>query len=199
MLFRSDAFWTDAVVAEYLIRMLYNNDIYIAGDATTASADINFAVSDRKPQLLAAINATLDALPQNDMKRITSRWGLGDHFVADRTPLVLTQQELNWIENHKKIKVLLAASYAPLSFYDQNNRLQGLTADLLSILGQRTGLEIEIVRSDSVTDMLKQLEDNQADLIAALSIGDLRLAPSQYTRPYTVSPFVAIKIGRAHV
>lgn len=189
---QADAFWTDAIVAEYLIRMLYNNDIYIAGDATTASADINFAVSDRKPQLLAAINDTLDALPQNDMKRITSRWGLGDHFVADRTPLALNPQELTWIEQHKKIKVLLAASYAPLSFYDQNNQLQGLTADLLGILAQRTGLEIEIVRADSVTDMLRQLEDNQADLIGALSIGGLRLSPSQYTRPYTVSPFVAI-------
>lgn len=189
---QSDAIWIDAIVAEYLIRMLYNNDIYIAGSATGASADINFAVSDRKPQLLAAINDTLNALPQNDMKRITGRWGLGDYFVADRTPLALTPEELVWIESHKKIKVLLAASYAPLSFYDQNNRLQGLTADLLAILSQRTGLEIDIIRSESVSDMLKQLEDNQADLIAALSIGDLRLKPSQYTRPYTVSPFVAI-------
>ncbi|AIB38771.1 transporter substrate-binding domain-containing protein [Pseudomonas simiae] len=189
---QADAFLTDAVVGEYLIRVLYNNDIYIAGDATTTSADINFAVSDRKPQLLAAINDTLNALPQNDMKRITSRWGLGDHFVADRSPLELTSEELTWIENHKKIKVVLAASYAPLSFYDQNNRLQGLTADLLAILAQRTGLEIDVVRSDSVSNMLKRLEDNQVDLIAALSIGDLRLNPSQYTRPYTVSPFVVI-------
>ncbi|WP_161904364.1 transporter substrate-binding domain-containing protein [Pseudomonas sp. L13] len=189
---QSDAFWTDAIVAEYLIRMLYNNDIYIASEATETSADINFAVSDRKPQLLAAINDTLDALPQNDMKRMTSRWGLADHFVADRTPLELSQEELTWIEQHKKIKVVLAASYAPLSFYDQNNKLQGLTADLLTILAQRTGLEIEILRSDSVSDMIKQLQNNQADLIAALSIGDLRLDPLQYTRPYTISPFVVV-------
>ncbi len=189
---KADAFWADAIVAEYLIRMLYNNDLYITGDVTTTSADINFAVSDRKPQLLAAINDTLDALPQNDMKRITSRWGLGDHFVADRTPLALNPEELAWIESHKKIKVLLASSYAPLSFYDQNNKLQGLTADLIAIVSQRTGLQIEIVRSDSVLDMLKQLEENQANLIAALSIGDLRLNQEQYTRPYTVSPFVVI-------
>lgn len=196
---QSDAFWTDAIVAEYLIRMLYNNDIYIASEAMDASADINFAVSDRKPQLLAAINDTLDALPQNDMKRITSRWGLGEHFVADRTPLALSPEELIWIKNHQKIKVLLAASYAPLSFYDQNNQLQGLTADLLGVLAKRTGLEIEIVRSDSVADMLKQLEDNQADLIGALGIGDLRLTPSQYTRPYTVSPFVALTQRQHHI
>lgn len=189
---QADAFWTDNIVAEYLIRMLYSNDIYIVGDATTMSADINFAVSDRKPLLLATINDTLNALPQNDMKRITSRWGLGDHFVADRSPLQLNQEELAWIQAHKKIKVLLAASYAPLSFYDQNNKLQGLTADLLTILAQRTGLELEIVRSDSVSDMLNRLKDNDADLIAALSIGDLRLDPWQYTRPYTVSPFVVI-------
>ena len=83
--------------------------------------------------------------------------------MADRTPLELNQEELAWIENHKKIKVLLAASYAPLSFYDQNNKLQGLTADLLTILAQRTGLEVQILRSDSVSDMINRLEANQAD------------------------------------
>lgn len=187
---QADAFWTDAIVAEYLIRVLYNNDIYIADDTVTTSADINFAVSDRKPQLLAAINDTLNALSQNDMKRITSRWGLSDNFVADRAPLELTPNEQAWIEGHKKIKVVLASSYAPLSFYDQNNRLKGLTADLLAIISERTGLQTEIVRTDDVSEMLKQLKDNRVDLIAALSIGDLRLNPEQYTRPYTVSPFV---------
>ena len=63
---QSDAFWADAIVAEYLIRMLYNNDIYIAGDATTTSADINFAVSDRKPQLLPR-STTLSCPASNHM------------------------------------------------------------------------------------------------------------------------------------
>lgn len=189
---QADALWTDAITAEFLIRLLYSNDVYISGDALSPSADINFAVSDRKPQLLAAINTTLDAIPPIDMMRITTRWGLSNNFVVDEPPLNLDAQETAWLAAHRKIRVLVAGSYAPLTFFDDHDRLQGLSADLLKIVQRRTGLELEIIRSNSVPNMLKQLKDKEADLIAALSIGDLRLSPEQYTRPYLISPFVVV-------
>lgn len=189
---QADAFWTDAITAEFLIRLLYSNDVYISGAALSTSADINFAVSDRKPQLLAAINSTLDAIPPADMMRITMRWGLSNDFVVDEPPLNLDPTETAWLAAHPKIKVLVAGSYAPLTFFDDRDQLQGLSADLLKIVQQRTGLQLEFVRSGSVPDMLKMLQSNQVDLIAALTIGDLRLNARQYTRPYLISPFVVI-------
>ncbi|MGY2400975.1 transporter substrate-binding domain-containing protein [Pseudomonas sp. SDO5271_S396] len=190
---QADAMWMDAITAEFMIRLLYNNDIYIAGSALPrVSADINFAVSDRQPQLLTAINTTLDAIPPLDMMRITTRWGLSNNFVVDQPPLDLDAAETAWLANHKEIKVLVAGAYAPLTFFDDHDGFQGLSADLLKIVGQRTGLKIEIVRSNSITAMLKQLQDNQADLIAALSIGEARLKPEQFTRPYLINPFVLV-------
>ncbi|NCE88459.1 transporter substrate-binding domain-containing protein [Pseudomonas sp. Q1] len=189
---QADAFWTDEITARYLIRLLYSNDVYIAGDALPTSADINFAVSERKPQLLAAINSTLEAIPVSDRIRITTRWGLTNNFVVDAPPLDLDASETAWLVAHKKVRVLVAGSYAPLTFFDDHDQLQGMSADLLKIIQQRTGLEFEVVRSNSVANMLKQLQGKQADLIAALSIGNMRLSPEQYTRPYLVSPFVII-------
>jgi two-component system sensor histidine kinase EvgS len=189
---QADALWTDAITAEFIIRLLYANDLYIAGEALNTSADINFAVSDRQPQLLAAINRTLDSIPASDMMRITTRWGLSNTFVVDQPPLNLTSTEIAWIAQHPKIKVLVAGSYAPLTFFDAHEQLQGLSADLMKIIGQRTGLELEIVSNSSILSMLSQLKNKQADLIAALSIGDLRLKPEQYSRPYLISPFVVV-------
>lgn len=189
---QADAFWTDAITAEFLIRLMYSNDVYISGDAVSTSADINFAVSDRKPQLLAAINSTLDAIPPIDMMRITTLWGLSNNFVVEQPPLNLSAAEKDWLASHRKIKVLVASSYAPLTFFDDHDRLQGLSVDLLKLVQQRTGLELEVIRRNSVPGMLKQLQEKQADLIVALSIGDYRLAPEQYTRPYLISPFVLV-------
>ena len=190
---QADALWTDAITAEFLIRLLYSNDVYIYGDARpAASADINFAVSDRKPLLLSAINTTLDAIPPVDMMRITTRWGLSNNFVVDQPPLNLNATETAWLAAHKKIKILVAGSYAPLTFFDDLDRFQGLSADLLKIVRERTGLEMEITRSNNVASMVKQLEDKQADLIAALSIGEARVSNEQYTRPYLISPFVLV-------
>ncbi|AZF49631.1 transporter substrate-binding domain-containing protein [Pseudomonas sp. R2-7-07] len=189
---QADAFWTDAITAEFLIRLLYSNDVYISGDALSTSADINFAVSDRQPQLLAAINSALDAISPADMMRITTRWGLSNNFVVEQPPLNLDAEQTAWLAAHRKVKVLVAGSYAPLTFFDDQDRLQGLGADLLKIVSQRTGLEFEIIGGNSLPNMIKQLEEGQAELIAAVSIGDLRLSPEQYTRPYLISPFVAV-------
>lgn len=190
---QADAMWMDAVTAEFMVRLLYNNDVYISGDALPqASANINFAVSDRQPQLLKAINTTLDAIPPLDMMRITTRWGLSNNFVVDQPPLELDAAETAWLAAHKKIKVLVAGAYAPLTFFDDHDAFQGLSADLLKIVGQRTGLKMEVVRSNSISTMLKQLTETEADVIAALSIGELRLKPEQYTRPYLISPFVLV-------
>jgi two-component system sensor histidine kinase EvgS len=189
---QADAFWIDAITAEFLIRLLYSNDIYISGDALSTSADINFAVSDRKPQLLAAINATLDAIPATDMIRITTRWGLRNDFVVNKPPLDLTTAERKWLATHPKIRVLVAGSYAPVIFFDEHDQLQGLSADLLKVVQKRTGLQLEIIQGSSISSMLQQLNDKQADIIAALSIGDLRLSVDQYTRPYLITPFVVV-------
>lgn len=189
---QADALWTDAITAEFLIRLLYNNKVYISNDAVSALANINFAVSNRQPELTAAINQTLDAISPIDKMRITAHWGLSNHFLFYQPPLRLDANETAWLEAHRKIRVLVAGSYAPMTFFDGQNQLQGLSSDVLRILQQRTGMELEIIHSNSIPAMLKQLQDGEADLIAALSIGDLRLPAEQFTRPYLISPFVVV-------
>ncbi|KAF1007803.1 MAG: Virulence sensor protein BvgS [Pseudomonas fluorescens] len=190
---QADAMWMDAITAEFMIRLLYNNDVYISGDALPhVSAHINFAVSDRQPQLLKAINTTLDAIPPLDMMRITTRWGLSNNFVVEQPPLDLDAAETAWLASHREIRILVAGAYAPLTFFDDHDEFKGLSADVLKIISQRTGLKLQIVRSNSISAMLKQLDDRQADMIAALSIGEARLKPEQYTRPYLINPFVLV-------
>lgn len=190
---QADAFFTDAITAEFLISRYHQNDVYIAGDALGPNgANINFAVSEQQPHLLDAINTSLSAIPLAGMLRITNRWGLSNQFVIPRESLSLSPEQLTWIKAHPKLKVLVAGSYAPLTFFDDQDRLQGLSADLLKLIERRTGLEFEIVRSNGVHDMVSKLRSSQADLIAAVSIGDFRLNKDQYTRPYLVSPFVVV-------
>ncbi|MDY7536389.1 transporter substrate-binding domain-containing protein [Pseudomonas sp. Bout1] len=188
-----DAVRTNAITAEYLISRFYRNELVIAGNAVAPNiADINFSVSVHAPQLLSAINQTLAAIPVAGMLRITSRWGLSNNFVIAHTSLNLSPQQKAWISAHPTAKVMVAGSYAPLTFFDERDRLQGLTADLLRLITRRTGLEFELVRSKGIGDMVERLEHHQADLIAAVSIGDFRLSRDQYTRPYLISPFVVV-------
>lgn len=188
-----DAFRTNAVTAEFLLSSYYRNDLYIVDDpAARNEADINFAVNARQPLLLEAINQSLAAIPLAEMLRIASTWALTSNFVIARKSLELTPEQRAWIVEHPKPKVVVVDAYAPLTFFDDKNRLNGLSVDMLKLIERLTGLEFEVVRSNSINDMLKKLQDRDVDLIAALSIGDFRLQPNQYTRPYLISPFVVV-------
>ncbi|MCY7261886.1 transporter substrate-binding domain-containing protein [Pseudomonas protegens] len=188
-----DAVRTNAVTAEFLLSSFYRNDLFITADPNAGSvADINFAVNAKSPLLLEAVNQSLAAIPVADMLRITSNWALSNNFVIAPKSLDLSPEQAAWIAEHPKLKVVVADAYAPLTFFDEKNRLNGLSADMLRLVERLTGLEFEVVRSDSVSDMVKRLQDGKVDLIAALSIGDFRLEPNQYTRPYMISPFVVV-------
>lgn len=188
-----DAFRTNAVTAEFLLSNFTSSNFYIADDKSGPRvADINFAVSTQQPQLLEAINQSLMAIPVADMLRITANWGLSNNFIIARKTLNLTDEQRAWIAEHPRLKVVVAGSYAPLTFFDDNNRFSGLSADMLKLIKRLTGLEFEVVRSDSISDMIVKLQDRKVDLIASLSISDFRLERSQYTRPYLITPFVVV-------
>lgn len=188
-----DAFRTNAVTAEFLLSSYYRNELYIVDDSAASNgADINFAINARQPLLLEAINQSLTAIPLAEMLRITSTWALKSDFVIARKSLELTPEQKTWIKEHPKLKVVVTDANAPLTFYDEKNRLNGLSVDMLKLIERLTGLQFEVIRSDSSSDMVKKLQDRDVDLIAALSIGDYQLKPIQYTRPYLISPFVLV-------
>lgn len=188
-----EALRTNAVTAEFLISRFYRNKLFIVGNAASPNiADINFAVSVRSPELLNAINQSQAAFPVAGMLRITSRWGLSNNYVIVHKSLDLSLEQRAWIAAHPKVRVLVAGSYAPLTFFDERDRLQGLSADVLKRITRVSGLEFELVRSSGSDDMVEQLEHHKADMIAALSIGDFRLSQDRYTRPYLVSPLVVV-------
>lgn len=188
-----DAFRTNAVTAEFLLSSFTSSNFFIADDNEAPRvADINFAVSAQQPRLLDAINQSLMAIPVADMLRITANWGLSNNFIIARKSLTLSDEQRAWIAEHPKLKVVVAGSYAPLTFFDEKNRFNGLSADMLKSITRSTGLEFEVVRSDSINDMVAKLQDRKVDLIAALSISDFRLERNQYTRPYLITPFVVV-------
>lgn len=188
----ADAFYSDSVTAEYKIRELYANEAYISATDLQTPANYSFAISNRKPLLLEVINATIDAITTDDMITIATYWGLGRHFVVSPSPLNLTEAEARWISNHPTIKVVVAGTYAPLTFFDARNHLQGLGADFLKYIEKRTGIQMEIIRNDDGSSQLLALANHQANLAAAINIGSVEMDANQLTRPYLTSPFVII-------
>ena len=61
------------------------------------------------------------------------------------TSLELTPKEKQWLVNHPEITITSAPDAPPINFFDANNRLSGIAADYLALIGEKLGIKFAVV------------------------------------------------------
>lgn len=189
---QADVFLGDTISTNYMINKGYLNNIRMANFGKHEAHGFSFAVHKDNPQLLGIINAMLVAIPASERENIAKRWSAGSDMLLTDQKLQLTDSEERWLAQHPVVRVVVNEAYAPLTFFDSDGNFRGVTADLLELIRLRTGLRFDIRRSRSDSEMIKQIEDHQADLIAALLPSAQREKTLNFTRPYLQNSFVLL-------
>lgn len=189
---QADVFLGDAISTRYLINNGYLNNIRIASLGRHEADGFGFAVRSDAPRLLEIVNRVLQDIPAETRNEIARRWSAGsDPGLGDRQ-LQFTAREQAWITAHRQVRVVVDEHDAPLSFFDSAGNLRGVTADLLDMIRLRTGLQFIIQRSSSREDMLRRVEQGQADLIGAVLPSQTLAERLAFSRPYLENSFVLV-------
>ncbi|WP_050476252.1 transporter substrate-binding domain-containing protein [Herbaspirillum rhizosphaerae] len=189
---QADMFLGNAIAANYLISKSYYNNLQLGNFSPLPAGSLRFVLRKEDRNLLRSINTVLAAIPGEESNQILSRWSLGSEVYLSNTRLTLTPREQRWLEQHPKVPVLVDGLYAPLTFFDQDGKFNGITADILRLIRMRTGLEFEAVRTDSAADAVDLLRTGKQYVIGALSISEQRQKDIDFTRPYMINPFVLV-------
>ncbi|VVN04021.1 Virulence sensor protein BvgS [Pseudomonas fluorescens] len=189
---QADVFLGDTISTHYMMNKGYLNNIRMANFGKHEAHGFSFAVHRNNPQLLAIINAMLLAIPANQREDIIRRWSAGSEILLTDQKLQLTEAEERWLAQHPVVRVVVNEAYAPLTFFDSDGNFRGVTADLLELIRLRTGLRFVIRRSRSTREMIEQVDNHQADLIAALLPSTQREQTLNFTRPYLQNSFVLL-------
>ncbi|MDQ3203204.1 MAG: transporter substrate-binding domain-containing protein, partial [Pseudomonadota bacterium] len=189
---QADVFLGDTISTHYMLNKGYLNNIRMANFGKHEAHGFSFAVHQNNPQLLAIINAMLLAIPPNQREDIARRWSAGSDILLTDQKLQLTDAEERWLAKHPVVRVVVNEAYAPLTFFDSEGNFRGVTADLLELIRLRTGLRFDIRRSRSTGEMIEQVNNQQADLIAALLPSTQREQTLNFTRPYLQNSFVLL-------
>ena len=190
---QADAFLGDVVSADYLIGKDYSSALQLARFSKLDLKHFAFAIREDNLSLQRVIGASLKVISENDRLSILQRWSGGNIKVLySQTKLQLSPSEQRWIAEHPVVRVAINESYAPLTFFDSDNRFRGVTASLLEQVSLRTGLRFEAHTSDSVKGMVEDVQQGRADMIGALSRSDARERVLAFTRPYLASSFVLV-------
>ncbi|WP_454868795.1 transporter substrate-binding domain-containing protein [Pseudomonas farris] len=189
---QADVFLGDTISTHYMINKGYLNNIRMANFGKHEAHGFSFAVQKDNPNLLSIINAVLKTIPTSERENIAKRWSAGSDILLTDHKLQLSHREERWLAQHPVVRVVVNEAFAPLTFFDSDGNFRGVTADLLELIRLRTGLRFEIRRSRSDDEMIEQIANHQADLIAALLPSVQRETTLNFSRPYLENSFVLL-------
>ncbi len=108
------------------------------------------------------------------------------------TPLILmTLEEKEWLSRHRVLRVAANPDWAPLEFYDEQGRFQGLAADYLRAIEKLLDIHFEIQSEISSQDeAMERLANGDIDMFAGLAKNGRPSKELLFTRHYFEMPAV---------
>ncbi|MDH0649050.1 transporter substrate-binding domain-containing protein [Pseudomonas sp. GD03858] len=189
----ADAYLGDAISSDYVIAKGYQGMVKVDHFVKAPASTFAFALPRDNARLLILVDQALGRIADSERLNILRRWTSGStSILLDRRLDALTVEERAWIEQHQQVKVMINTTLAPLTFADAQQHPRGIALDLLERISLRTGLQFQIVESESFQDMVEQASQGRVDMIGAIGYGTYRAQRLRYTRPYMISPRVLV-------
>lgn len=195
---RADAYLGDAISSDYLISKNFQGSVQLSHFIKQEHKAYSFALKRDNPTLQRVIDSALQGIGDSDRLSILRRWSGGStSMLLSRTALKFSADEQHWMNSHPVVRVVINDSYAPLTFYGDDHRFRGITADVLEQISLRTGLKFEVSVGGSVQEMIEQVLQGKADMIGALSRSNARQHDLGFTRPYLANSYVLVGSTRS--
>ncbi|WLI78756.1 ATP-binding protein [Kosakonia sp. H02] len=103
---------------------------------------------------------------------------------------IFSTHERQWMRDHPTINVLAFDAYAPMSFIDNKMNFSGISADLLTLIRLRTGLNFAITDVSSLQAVREKIAAGRADMVAGIPVN--RLPELRYSRVWLTSKYVML-------
>lgn len=118
---------------------------------------------------------------------------------ADPPPrFVLEPAERAYLDAKGPLRLCVDPDWAPLESIDASGRHIGVGADVMALLSERAGIQLQLVPTSSWTESLAKAQARECDVLAMLTRTPEREAAFDFTEPYVDIPGVIVTRGDVH-
>ncbi len=103
---------------------------------------------------------------------------------GSETELQFSAEEARFIAMHPTIQIGIDPKFVPFEFISNEGKHGGITADVLAIIAERTGLSFSYDPSLSWTETVQKSRERSIDLLAAVGYTQARAQYMTYLKPY---------------
>ena len=127
----------------------------------------------------------------------TALAGLAAAGVAERAAAapdtLLTTEEHAWVAKHPVLLFAPERDFPPFSFVDSQGQHRGLSADVLDLVQEHTGLKFQAVAAGDRSSNVDRLRRHEVDLLTSLRPTAEREQFISFTSAYVSSPAVVLR------
>jgi len=157
-----DALYDGQVVVSQTIIKNFITGLKSVSQNVFISNSLHYFINKDKPILLSIIQKTLDSITQDERAKIISKW------LNFTNRVFLTQKEKEWIAKHIVIKYTFDPDWKPIEWADDIKVHQGILRDILNIIIQRTGIDIEPIYAKNWHGMLDNIKTKKANAYSSV-------------------------------
>ncbi len=112
---------------------------------------------------------------------------------CDDSIIHFSDKEKAWIANNKSnLKVTPDPAFPPIDFFDEKGNYKGVSADIIKLIEDRTGLQFSIIRTKNWNTALIDVENKKSDIVLPTQKTAERLKYLLFTEPYIEVPTVIV-------
>ncbi len=108
------------------------------------------------------------------------------------SPVDLSSEEHAWIARNSKIRVSGPQAFPPFQYFDEDGVFKGMASDYIFFIAEMVGLEVEVVKKQPWSEILKKIENKEIDMLTCAAVTPEREAYLMYTKPYLSFPLIII-------
>ena len=109
-------------------------------------------------------------------------------------PSKLTPEEKKWLSAHPEITITSAPNAPPITFFDANNRLTGIAADYLSLIGKKIGIKFTVVNCGDFKKALEEVKDKKIDMITGITPTPKEFKYLDFSKPFLeLTPVIIVR------
>jgi two-component system sensor histidine kinase EvgS len=189
---QDDVYLGDLISANYLINNNYLNNVQLMGPSGLDANPFGFALSRSNLALKGIVDKALAAIPMEQRATIDLRWSAGRVNRLGQSRVNLSASEQEWLDRHPQVKVGVVENFAPLTFFNAEGQFSGLTAQLLTLISQRSGLNFSVIRGRTLDQQIERLRAGEIDVIPAIIPATEGVADLHFTSPYVTNPYTLV-------
>lgn len=104
----------------------------------------------------------------------------------------LTEEEIQWLSEHKTIKIAPDPYFPPIEYTDEEGEYIGIAAEFMKIIENELGIEFQVVYCQDWEEVLQKAQNREVDMLPAAAQTPQRGNYMLFSSPYLEFPGVII-------